>query len=52
MGFGLAVITKALMTKKFLSKLPDIRVFACKSCSTLAAIKVYKDHIEIVRCKC
>lgn len=52
MGFALATITKALMTAKAIKKLPKISVFACKSCNTLAAVKVYKDHIEIVRCHC
>jgi hypothetical protein len=52
MGFALASITKALMTAKAIKKLPKISVFACKSCNTLAAVKVYKDHIEIVRCHC
>lgn len=52
MGFGLAMLTKAVMAKRVLGKLPKISVFTCKSCSTLAAIKVYKDHIEIVRCHC
>jgi hypothetical protein len=52
MGIGLALITKAVMAKRVMSKLPKISVFACKSCSTLAAVKVYKDHIEIVRCGC
>lgn len=49
MGIGLALITKALMVKK---ALPKIKVFACDSCNTLASVKVFKDHIEIVRCKC
>lgn len=52
MGVGLALITKAVLAKKALAKLPKISVFACKSCSTLASVKVYKDHIEIVRCNC
>jgi len=52
MGVGLALITKAVMAKKALGKLPKISVLACQSCNTLGAIKVYKDHIEIVRCKC
>lgn len=52
MGIALATITKALMTAKALKKLPKISVFACQSCNTLAAVKVFKDHIEIVRCKC
>jgi len=52
MGFGLAMLTKAVMTKRVLGKLPKLSVIACQTCSTLAAIKVYKDHIEVVRCKC
>jgi hypothetical protein len=52
MGFGLALITKAVMAKRVLRKLPKLEVFVCKSCNTLAAVKVYKDHIEIVRCSC
>jgi hypothetical protein len=52
MGFALASITKAIMTAKAIKKLPKISVLACQSCNTLGAIKVYKDHIEIVRCKC
>ncbi len=52
MGFGLAHITRAVMAKVALRNFPKISVLACQSCNTLAAVKVYKDHIEIVRCKC
>ena len=52
MGFALASITKAIITSKAIKKLPKISVISCKSCNTLAAIKVFKDHIEIVRCNC
>ncbi len=52
MGFALASITKAIMTNRVIKKLPKISTYACSSCSTLAAVKVFKDHIEIVRCKC
>ncbi len=48
MGFAFAQIAKIA----FLKKLPKISVFACQSCNTLASVKVFKDHIEIVRCKC
>ncbi len=52
MGFALASITKAIMTHKVMKKFPKLTVLSCQSCNTLAAIKVFKDHIEIVRCKC
>lgn len=50
MGIGLALITKALMAKKVLPK--AMEVFACKSCNSLGAVKVFTNRIEVVRCKC
>ena len=52
MGFGLAMISKAVLAKRVLRKFPKISVIACQTCNTLASVKVFKDHIEIVRCKC
>jgi hypothetical protein len=52
MGLGLALITRSVMAKIALRNFPKISMFACQSCNTLAAVKVYKDHVEIVRCKC
>lgn len=50
MGIGLALITKAIMTKRMLPK--AIEVFVCKSCNTLASVRVYKNRVEVVRCNC
>lgn len=50
MGIGLALITKALMVKKTFPK--AMEVFACKSCHSLGAVKVFTNRIEVVRCKC
>jgi hypothetical protein len=52
MGLGLALITRSVMAKIALRNFPKISMFACQSCNTLAAVKVFKDHVEIVRCKC
>ena len=50
MGFGLAVITKAVMAKRMLPK--AISAFACKQCNSLASVKVYTNRIEVVKCNC
>ena len=50
MGLGLALITKAVMAKKALPKV--MKTFACKSCSSIAAVKVYANRVEVVRCNC
>lgn len=50
MGFGLAMISKAILVKKALPKL--VKAYACKSCSSLASVKVYANRIEVVRCNC
>lgn len=50
MGLGLALITKAVMAKKALPK--AVKAFACKSCGSIAAVKVYANRVEVVRCSC
>lgn len=50
MGFAIASITKALMAKKALPKI--VKAFACKSCNSIAAVKVYANRVEVVRCGC
>lgn len=50
MGVGLALITKAVLAKKALPK--AIQSFACKSCNSIASVKVYANRVEVVRCNC
>lgn len=50
MGLGLALITKAVMAKKALPKVA--KAFACKQCNSIAAVKVYSNRVEVVRCGC
>lgn len=53
MGFGLAIISKAVMARKALKALPKfVKAYACKSCSSLALVKVYPDRIEVAKCQC
>ena len=53
MGMGMALITKTLMARKALKALPKlVKAYACKSCSSLALVKVYPERIEVAKCQC